>query len=474
MKHTDRPLAAQARLRDAARPDAGRRHRRRAGRAVVRRPAASSGAARRRRSIRHNAGSRCGAATGRVLRRPASATSSCRSTPPAPASSRRSGSALLALPFGTSGSYGDIAQAIGKPAAMRAVGAAVGRNPIGIIVPCHRVLGRDGSLTGYAGGLRSQARAAGAGGSPALAGAGASRLKQRDLLDLMLLAALWGASFLFMRLGAAEFGPVALAAIRVVIASAVLLPLLAAARPAGLHAPPLAADRAGRAGQFGAALPGLRARRAVDQCRAGFDLQRHHADVGRPDRLALARRPAGAAAQRWAWRSASPASSGWPGTRPRSSPAPRRRAGPSPPAWPRRCCTASAPTRPSAGWPACRRWRVAAGSQLAASLVLVGPALFAWPAQAPGATAWGAAIALGAVLHRPGLPAVLPTDRPGRALERGGGDLLIPLFAMLWGGLFLGEQLTPTMAGGGALILLGTGLATGLWSPAGLSRWRHR
>ncbi|RZU03045.1 methylated-DNA--[protein]-cysteine S-methyltransferase [Rivibacter subsaxonicus] len=61
--------------------------------------------------------------------------------------------ALSALPFAATTSYGAIAQTIGKPAAVRAVGAAVGRNPIGIIVPCHRVLGRDGSLTGYAGGL---------------------------------------------------------------------------------------------------------------------------------------------------------------------------------------------------------------------------------------------------------------------------------------------------------------------------------
>jgi methylated-DNA-[protein]-cysteine S-methyltransferase len=50
-------------------------------------------------------------------------------------------------------SYGDVARRIGKPAAVRAVGAAVGRNPISIIVPCHRVVGSDGSLTGYAGGL---------------------------------------------------------------------------------------------------------------------------------------------------------------------------------------------------------------------------------------------------------------------------------------------------------------------------------
>ncbi|MGH8821789.1 MAG: methylated-DNA--[protein]-cysteine S-methyltransferase, partial [Rhodoferax sp.] len=61
--------------------------------------------------------------------------------------------ALLRIPRGTTTSYGAISSGLGKPAAVRAVGAAVGRNPISVIVPCHRVLGSDGSLTGYAGGL---------------------------------------------------------------------------------------------------------------------------------------------------------------------------------------------------------------------------------------------------------------------------------------------------------------------------------
>jgi methylated-DNA-[protein]-cysteine S-methyltransferase len=61
--------------------------------------------------------------------------------------------ALLAIPHGNTVSYGEISTRIGNPAAVRAVGAAVGRNPVSIIVPCHRVLGADGSLTGYAGGL---------------------------------------------------------------------------------------------------------------------------------------------------------------------------------------------------------------------------------------------------------------------------------------------------------------------------------
>lgn len=61
--------------------------------------------------------------------------------------------ALLCIAPGATTSYGRLSAAIGKPAAVRALGAAVGRNPVSIVVPCHRVLGADGSLTGYAGGL---------------------------------------------------------------------------------------------------------------------------------------------------------------------------------------------------------------------------------------------------------------------------------------------------------------------------------
>jgi len=61
--------------------------------------------------------------------------------------------ALLAIPPGATQSYGALAAMLGRPSAVRAVGAAVGRNPISIVIPCHRVLGADGGLTGYAGGL---------------------------------------------------------------------------------------------------------------------------------------------------------------------------------------------------------------------------------------------------------------------------------------------------------------------------------
>jgi|SRR3569623_430279 len=61
--------------------------------------------------------------------------------------------ALCSIPFGVTRSYGEIAAKIGRPAASRAVGAANGKNPIAIIVPCHRVIGSNGTLTGYGGGL---------------------------------------------------------------------------------------------------------------------------------------------------------------------------------------------------------------------------------------------------------------------------------------------------------------------------------
>lgn len=60
---------------------------------------------------------------------------------------------LRAIPYGETASYGQIAQRVGRPQASRAVGAANGANPIAIVVPCHRVIGADGSLTGFGGGL---------------------------------------------------------------------------------------------------------------------------------------------------------------------------------------------------------------------------------------------------------------------------------------------------------------------------------
>ncbi|MEV0223801.1 methylated-DNA--[protein]-cysteine S-methyltransferase [Streptomyces sp. NPDC050704] len=65
---------------------------------------------------------------------------------------------LRRIPYGETRSYGELADALGNPKASRAVGLANGKNPLGIIVPCHRVVGADGSLTGYGGGLERKQR----------------------------------------------------------------------------------------------------------------------------------------------------------------------------------------------------------------------------------------------------------------------------------------------------------------------------
>lgn len=78
--------------------------------------------------------------------------------------------ALLTIPFGETRSYGEIARQIGRPTASRAVGAANGRNPISIIAPCHRVIGSNGALTGFAGGLAAKALLLGIEGHAAPAG----------------------------------------------------------------------------------------------------------------------------------------------------------------------------------------------------------------------------------------------------------------------------------------------------------------
>lgn len=69
---------------------------------------------------------------------------------------RRVWEALCRIPWGETRTYGDIAAAVGRPRAARAVGMACNRNPIALVVPCHRVVGRDGSLTGYGGGLEKK------------------------------------------------------------------------------------------------------------------------------------------------------------------------------------------------------------------------------------------------------------------------------------------------------------------------------
>ena len=65
-------------------------------------------------------------------------------------------SALQGIPYGETRSYAEIAEAVGRPRAVRAVGAANGRNPLPILIPCHRVIGSNGSLTGFGGGIETK------------------------------------------------------------------------------------------------------------------------------------------------------------------------------------------------------------------------------------------------------------------------------------------------------------------------------
>ncbi|HET6953301.1 MAG TPA: methylated-DNA--[protein]-cysteine S-methyltransferase [Acidimicrobiales bacterium] len=88
---------------------------------------------------------------------------------------RRVWDALAAIPYGETVSYGALAAAIGRPGSARAVGAANGANPLAVVVPCHRVIGADGTLTGYAGGLAAKQALLALEAAPAVTAGGSRR-----------------------------------------------------------------------------------------------------------------------------------------------------------------------------------------------------------------------------------------------------------------------------------------------------------
>ena len=142
--------------------------------------------------------------------------STCRSRRRARRSSARCGRRSRACPHGETISYRELARRAGRPASIRAAGAATGRNPLSIVVPCHRIVGADGSLTGYAGGLERKRALL------ALERARRTRSSRAARPDacggpivarLVALAAIWGASFIFIRVLAPVLGPVLTAAI---------------------------------------------------------------------------------------------------------------------------------------------------------------------------------------------------------------------------------------------------------------------
>lgn len=290
-------------------------------------------------------------------------------------------------------------------------------------------------------------------------------MKAFDIGELTLLAALWGASFLFMRLGAHEFGPIALAAVRVGLASVLLLPLLASrgqlaslrehwkglllvgalnsAIPFVLFSFAALSITAGLSSIVNATTPLWTAVVAYLWLRQQLTVLRV---------LGLVIGFAGVAFLAWDKASFKPGEdhSGF---------------------WAVLAClgatlcyglAANATKRFLTGVPPLA---VATGSQFAAALLLVVPAVWLWPAAAPSAFAWSSALALA------GLCTALAYLLYFRLMSRVGPTnavsvtFLIPVFAILWGAVFLGEAVTAQMAVGGVIVLGGLALALGLVGP---------
>lgn len=287
-------------------------------------------------------------------------------------------------------------------------------------------------------------------------------MRKSDVLELVTLAALWGASFLFMRLGAVEFGPVALSFVRVVGASLLLLPLLAYQRQLGAlrqHWRPLLI-----VGLTNSALPFMFFNYAALSINAGLSAVFNAAtplfgaviawlwlrDTLTPPRIAgLA---IGFAGVLWlVWDKAGLKS----GTAGNASLAVLA------------CLAATVLYGFSASFT--KRYltgvppmAVAAGSQVAAVLFLAAPAVWWWPATLPDARAWSYALVLAVACT--GIAYVIffrliANVGPANAISV---TFLIPVFAVVWGGLFLHEQVSMVMALGCAVILLGTSLVTGV------------
>lgn len=296
-------------------------------------------------------------------------------------------------------------------------------------------------------------------------------MRRRDAADLLLLAAIWGASFLLMRIAAPEFGAFALVAVRVGLAAAVLLPLLAWRGQLGAlrrHAGPIAV-----VGLLNSALPFVLFTLAALAINAGLSA------------IFNATTPLWTALVAWAWLHDRPAPAravglaiGFAGVLALAAGKASLQPGEFgiSPALAIAACIAAAlcygvaanfAKRHLGGVPP---MALAAGSQLSAALLMIGPAVWFWPVATPSAAAWTAAVLLAVVCS--GVAYVLYFRLIARIGPAGASSVtfLIPLFAVAWGWAVLGEQPTWGMAAGGAVILLGTAIATGLWRP----RWPGR
>jgi drug/metabolite transporter (DMT)-like permease len=288
-------------------------------------------------------------------------------------------------------------------------------------------------------------------------------MRTRDTAELFTLAALWGASFLFMRMGAGEFGAVALAAARVGIASVVLIPILLA------HGLMRELRRHWKAifivGLVNSALPFLAFSYAALSITAGLSSIFNAttplfgalvAWLWLHDRLNGARvlgLVIGFGGVLWlAWNNVNqeaafkPGGSGWAIVA---------------------CLVASALYGVGASFT--KRYlagvaplAVATGSQVSATWILAVPAMLWWPQAAPSSSAWISVLLLGVLCT--GLAYILyfrliANTGPANAIAV---TFLIPAFAVFWGWAFLAEQVTAAMVVGCAVILLGTALTTGL------------
>ena len=300
-------------------------------------------------------------------------------------------------------------------------------------------------------------------------------MKPQDMAELLALAALWGASFLFMRLGAADFGAVALAALRVGLATLVLLPLLwqrgqvAALRshwrdiavvglvnsalPFVLFGVAALALNAGLSSIFNASAPLWAA--LIAWAWLGERLTR-----GRVFGLVL-----GFAGVLWlAWDKASVK----PGEHGVSA------------ALAIAACLAATLcygfcanyTRRRLGGVA--PLAVATGSQLAAALALALPAWWLWPAAMPSSIAWASVIGLALPCTALAYLLYFRLIAHVGAAQAITVTFLIPVFGLLWGALFLGESLTSAMLVGCTVILLGTSLTTGVLRGSSFVRRRFR
>ncbi len=286
-------------------------------------------------------------------------------------------------------------------------------------------------------------------------------MKQRDLVDLLLLAAIWGASFLFMRMAVPEFGPVALSAVRVAGAAAFLLPL-ALWHHGGAHLRSHAGHLA-VAGVLTSGLPFLCFSFAALSITAGLSS------------IFNATTPLFGALVAWLWLKDRLVPSrvlglaiGFAGVVGLAWGKANFKDGADNTGWAVLAClaatlcygiAASYTKRYLHGVPSLMQ---AAGTQLAAALFLALPALWWWPSAMPSLRAWLATGALSFVCT--GLAYILyfrliARVGPANAITV---TFLIPAFAVLWGWFFLGEGVTFAMIAGSAVILVGTSLVTGV------------